>query len=231
MFSDQYVCSQPGKHYNHKGQELHNQAYNGGTIFYDCATGFIHLANQVGFTAEETVTSKLDFERGASHLGILVKEYRTDNGIYASKTFGESLAHFNQKISFSGVGGHHHNGAAEATIGSVTRRARTIMFHASLLWPDVDYTVLWPLALQHAVYLHNHTPSSKTCLSPIELWTQSKNSLSGITNAHPWGCPVYVLQPKLQNGQKIPRWDPRSRRGQYLGVSPHHASSVGLVKI
>ena len=43
-------------------------------------------------------------------------------------------------------------------------------------------------------------------------------------------APTYVLQARLQNGQKIPRWDLRSRRGQYLGVSPLHASSVGLVR-
>ena len=94
----------------------------------------------------------------------------------------------------------------------------------------MENSSLWPMAMQHAVYLHNHTPSSETRLAPIELWSQSKSSLSVITNTHPWGCPTYVLQARLQNGQKIPRWDPRSRRGQYLGVSPLHASSVGLVR-
>jgi len=41
---------------------------------------------------------------------------------------------------------------------------------------------------------------------------------------------VYVLEPKLREGQKIPKWSPRSRRGQYMGASPRHASTVGLVR-
>jgi hypothetical protein len=39
---------------------------------------------------------------------------------------------------------------------------------------------------------------------------------------------VYVLTPKLKDGQKITKWEPRSRRGQYVGNSPMHASTVGL---
>ena len=44
------------------------------------------------------------------------------------------------------------------------------------------------------------------------------------------GCPAYVLDPKLQDGKKIPKWSVRTRRGQYLGKSPVHARSVGLIK-
>ena len=46
---------------------------------------------------------------------------------------------------------------------------------------------------------------------------------------HPFGCPVYVLGEKLQNGQKLPKWNTRARVGIYLGQSPHHAASVGLI--
>jgi hypothetical protein len=44
------------------------------------------------------------------------------------------------------------------------------------------------------------------------------------------GCPVYVLDPKLQDGQKIPKWDPRSRRGMFVGVSNAHSSIVGRIE-
>ena len=43
------------------------------------------------------------------------------------------------------------------------------------------------------------------------------------------GCPVYVLDPKLQDGKKLPKWQARARRGQYLGTSPDHSSTVGLI--
>ena len=44
-----------------------------------------------------------------------------------------------------------------------------------------------------------------------------------------WGAPVYVLDPRLQDGHKIPKFEPRSRRGLNLGWSPKHASTVPLV--
>ncbi|MEO0405216.1 MAG: hypothetical protein AAF193_10125, partial [Bacteroidota bacterium] len=33
-----------------------------------------------------------------------------------------------------------------------------------------------------------------------------------------------------QDGQKIPKWEPRSRLGQYVRKSPLHTSTVGLIK-
>ena len=41
---------------------------------------------------------------------------------------------------------------------------------------------------------------------------------------------INVLDPKLLDGKKLPKWDPRTRQGQYLGKSPDRASSVGLIK-
>ena len=102
VFSDQYVCSQPGKNFNSRGQEQRHLKYMGGTIFYDSASKYVDMEHQIGFTASETVTSKISFERRASYVGVEVKEYRTDNGVYTSKTFGSSLDHFKQKITHSG---------------------------------------------------------------------------------------------------------------------------------
>ena len=51
-----------------------------------------------------------------------------------------------------------------------------------------------------------------------------------MVQAHPWGCPDYVLQPRLRDGGKVPKWEPRSRRGQYMGASLLHASTVGIVR-
>ena len=45
-----------------------------------------------------------------------------------------------------------------------------------------------------------------------------------LLNAHTWLCPVYVLEPKMHNSQKIPKMDHRLRQGQYMGVSPMHAN-------
>ena len=50
-----------------------------------------------------------------------------------------------------------------------------------------------------------------------------------IKQRHVWGCPVFVLDHRLQNVQKIPKWDERVRVGAYMGRSPNHAGNVALV--
>ena len=50
-----------------------------------------------------------------------------------------------------------------------------------------------------------------------------------LSNCHVWGCPTYVLEPKLQKpGVKVPSWDPRIRRGVNMGFSKIHSTQVGL---
>ncbi len=40
---------------------------------------------------------------------------------------------------------------------------------------------------------------------------------------------MYTLEEVLASGKGIPHWHPRSRIGLYLGPSPRHARTVGLV--
>ena len=70
-----------------------------------------------------------------------------------------------QTIRHSGVGGHHHNGAAENGIKNVVMKARTMMFNSALRWPESIDLSLWPLALQHAAHLYNEIP--KPCQNPV----------------------------------------------------------------
>ena len=44
--------------------------------------------------------------------------------------------------------------------------------------------------------------------------------------AHVWGCPTYTLNYHLQNGQKLPKWEPCARRGVFLGIFKKHSSMV-----
>ena len=51
-----------------------------------------------------------------------------------------------------------------------------------------------------------------------------------LSNFHVWVCTTYVLETKLQKpGVKIPKWDPRSRRGINMGFSKMDSTQVGLV--
>jgi hypothetical protein len=83
-----------------------------------------------------------------------------------------------------------------------------------------------------SVHLYNHTPTLNAGIAPIELFTGTKSDHSALKNAHVWGCPVYVLEPSLtQAGGKIPKWQPRSRHAQFVGVSPTHAENMALSEI
>ena len=46
---------------------------------------------------------------------------------------------------------------------------------------------------------------------------------------HSIGCPVYVLRSQLQEGKSLPKFEPRSRVGIFLGNSSQHSDNVALV--
>jgi hypothetical protein len=107
--------------------------------------------------------------------------------------------------------------------------SRTMMLHSAIHWPDVADAALWPMAVAHATYIWNHVPNENTGLSPSDIFTKTRWPNKRYHDLHVWGCPVYVLDKKISDGQKLPRWKPRSRRCMYMGVSPTHASCVPLV--
>jgi hypothetical protein len=50
-----------------------------------------------------------------------------------------------------------------------------------------------------------------------------------LQNLHVFGCPVYVLDPTLQDAKKLPKWKRRSRCAVYLGYSKQHSNNVHMV--
>ncbi|KAG7373658.1 reverse transcriptase RNA-dependent DNA polymerase [Nitzschia inconspicua] len=227
---DQYVSSVPGRLPHTAGKESSKDKYHGGTIFVDHATSFLFLVNQVSLRAGETIHSKVAFERFAHSCGHRLQSFRADNMPFDSAEFKADLVAKNQTISLSGVGAHHQNGVAERSIQTVTEWARAMLLHHALHWPEQAQLDLWPFALEHAVYLWNHLPRKDSLLAPIELFTGATfDDYSHLQRSRVWGCPVYVLDPTLQDGKKLPKWSPRSRRGMFLGVSPSHSSSVGRI--
>jgi hypothetical protein len=99
-----------------------------------------------------------------------------------------------------------------------------------LHWPEQADLELWPFALEHAAYLWNRLPRSDTRLVPHELYTSSLFvSYDHLARLHTFGCPIYVLHPRLQDGYKVPKWHPQTCRGQFLGYIPEHSSSIGRI--
>jgi hypothetical protein len=103
-----------------------------------------------------------------------------------------------------------------------------MLLHSSAHWKEGIDSSLWPMAVTYAVHVYNNTPNSQN-LCPADLFTGSTVPRHRLRDLHTWGCPVYVLDPTLQAGQKIPRWQPRSRRGIFVGLSNTHSSEVPLV--
>ena len=105
-----------------------------------------------------------------------------------------------------------------------------MLLHQMLHWPDEANANLWPFAMHHAVHLWNHTPRQGSKKAPIEVFSGTViDHHEHMHRLHVWGAPVYVLDPKLQDGKKLPKWNPRSRLGVYLGFSPDHSTLVSNV--
>ena len=226
MHSDQFSSPQPGLMLQSSGK-LITKSYCYGTIYVDSASDYVHCALQESKEAKETVAGKHEFEGFCKTHGVDVKNYRADNHIYNSTLFRQSCAAAGQGLTFSGVNAHHQNGVAKRKIRCASNLARTMLFHAMISWSTHVSTNLWPFAIKHAIDLHNATPGNSG-LSPIEIFTGLKTSFD-FTKFHTFGSPAYVLEPTLQAGHKLPRWNPRSKVGVHLGKSSEHAGNVSLI--
>jgi hypothetical protein len=210
------------------GHESIGAQYCGGTIFFDAALGLIKVYHQSSLAATDTLISKRQFEQEALQCGISIESYHADNGIFTAIKWTDALKQASQGQTLSGVGGHHQNALAERAIGVVTNSARAMFLHLKIHWPDEYDSHLWPFTLSYVVWLYNHTPKANGA-APIEIFFSIKTSCEYLRWAKVFGCPVYVLDPRLQDGKKILKWELRSHRGQFLGFSPTHSSSVGLI--
>jgi len=62
VYSDQFSARVKGKSLPAHSGIGQREEYTGGTIFYDAASKFLCVELQVGYTATETIKSKLRFE-------------------------------------------------------------------------------------------------------------------------------------------------------------------------
>ena len=189
---------------------------------------------QTVLTQEETIKAIQKYEDKAKDYGIIVKEYHFDNaGAFKSKLLSKRLKRNDQDSRYSGPGSHHQNGRAERAIRTIMAMARTMLIHQAAHWSQkldtTTETSRWPMAVQLATHIYNHVPKIENGLTPHELWTRTKEPVGKLNNLHVFGCPVYVLKKSIADGKKIPRWENRSVRGMYMGISEKHAGDVPLV--
>ena len=105
------------------------------------------------------------------------------------------------------------------------------MVHSYLNWTyhGSDYIYIQSFAVKYAVWFPNLLPNHRSGITLIELLTINKANHCDQSRSHIWGFPVFVLDPKLQNYQNIPKWHWRSILGQLLGFSEQHSSLIANV--
>ena len=103
-----------------------------------------------------------------------------------------------------------------------------MLIHSMHKCKDAAALQLWPYAIRLASEVINLNPRSKDGAIPLSLFSRSSEP-PRLETLHPLGCPACVLENALQQGNKIRKWENRSRIGMYLGPSPTHARSVHLI--
>ena len=63
VFTDQYDSRKPGRLHIQYGGRQKVSKYKSGILFYDVETNTADVCNQISFTSEDKVTSKLKFEK------------------------------------------------------------------------------------------------------------------------------------------------------------------------
>jgi hypothetical protein len=133
-----------------------------------------------------------------------------------------------QLLRFCGTNTHHQNGVTERSIQMISNMAQATILHASMQWEKGIDLSMWHMAVNYTVYIYNNTP--RKGVSPADIFTGSNVPHHRLLDIHVWGFPVYVLDPKVRKGKKLPRWQPCSRCGINMGSSlVQHASEVPQV--
>jgi len=187
------------------------------------------MHHQVSLGATDTLLSKNLFKCKVVQCGCSIKHYHTNNGIFTKSQFWDAVLSMNQGHTMSGIGMHHQNGLAMHAIKTMQDRTHTMMLHLSMHWPDEYDVCLWPFAMDYAVWLFNHTPQCNSGLAPMEVFCGLHLNCKTLCQAKVFGCPTYILDPKLQDGNKIPKWSLHVHLGQFLGFLHNHSSSIGLI--
>jgi hypothetical protein len=78
------------------------------------------------------------------------------------------------------------------------------------------------------LWFATHVPSAGASASPHQLFTGSPPPWR-IQDFRVFGCPVFVLDKRLQDGDTLPKWRARCWTGVYIGYSLQHAGNVPLV--
>ena len=85
------------------------------------------------------------------------------------------------------------------------------------------------MTINYTVWVFNQFPQLDTCVCPNEVWSQLRYAHKDFWHDRVFGCPVYVLEPKLQDGKKTRKLDLRAHLEMFVEFSSVYSSLVALV--
>ena len=155
-----------------------------------------------------------------------------NNTIFVPDHFRLDYDNKHQSQSLSVVVAQHQNTIVEREIQTIMHTARTFMVHSYFYWTyhGADDISLWSFSDKHAVWLHNCLANYCSSITPLHLIKINKADHPDLIRSHIWGCPVFALDPKLRNDQKITDCNLRYFLVQLLGSSEHHSSLIPNVR-
>ena len=227
---DQMISPTPGLIAQMVGRPT-RERYKYATIYVDNYSGWSYVHLQKSPSIKETLQGKHAFEEFCRQQGITVRGYHADNGVFKASEWIKDCRSKHQGLTFAGVQAHHTNGKAERRIRLLQDLARTMIIHADRRWGGGAMVHLWPYALRMANDAVNYSPNmqDKYKRTPASIMFNNHVGMN-IKHWHPFGCPAYVLEEKLQDDKRIyNKWRSRSRIGIYLGSSPLHARNIALI--
>ena len=72
----------------------------------------------------------------------------------------------------------------------------------TVLWIGSDDLALWQFVIKHSTWLFNQVLNHITGLSLIEMLTKTSSYHHKLLRTHVWGCPTFMLDPKMYYAQK-----------------------------
>ena len=77
---------------------------------------------------------------------------------------------------------------------SISINIRTISIHFRIFWPDEFDPTLWPFALDYAVWIWIHLPSSERAnFCPEEVFSRVQKGCAKLRQCRVFGCPAYSV--------------------------------------
>ena len=156
------------------------------TVFFDHATSYMCTHLQRGQTHIESIEAKAAYELMEATFVIRVKEFHTDNWIFAEEGFKSDVSNNKQTIRYCRVVSHFQNGIAEANIKQLTEKARTMLIHAKHSWLEVIQPYLWPFALNQVEFNLNNLRLGKSVKSSAKVFSAMHNKIN-IRHYHTFG--------------------------------------------